>query len=88
MAKARAAAVAAAAADAIESGTGAELVADASDTGHSGDGDRRDFEIARHPGEEETFAGHQAILTRHAAAPLEGELALFALGGLRSRFVT
>ncbi len=86
MAKARAAAVAAAV-DAIESGTDSELVADASDTGHSGDGDRRDFEIARHPGEEEAVAGHQAILTRHAA-PLEGELALFALGGLRSRFVT
>ncbi len=88
MAKARAAAVAAAAADAMESGTDSELVAEASDAGHSGDGDRRDFEIARHPGEEEAVAGYQAFLSRHAAAPLEGELALFALGGLPSRFVT
>ena len=87
MAKARTSA-AAALADTIESGTDSEPFAWASGVRRSGDGDGRDFDIACASCEEEAVAGDQAPDSRRAAPPFEGELALFALGGLRSRFVT
>ncbi len=79
---------AAAPADTMQSGTDPEQVAHGSDTRRSGDGDRGDFDIARDPREEGAAAGPQAPLSPQAAPPREGELALFAVGSLRSRFVT
>ena len=78
---------AAARADPIQSGTDPEPVAQASDGPRPGDGDRRNFEIVHDPREEEAGDGLRAPRSPQAP-PLEGELALFALGGLRSRFVT
>lgn len=86
VAKARTAAATGAAMS--QRGTDLEPVAQASDASRPGEGDRRTFESARGPREEGAVAGHQAPLCPQAPPPLEGELAVFALGGLRSRFVT
>ena len=86
VAKARTAAAAAAAT--IQSGTDLETVAQASDARNPGDGDRRTFESACHPREDEAVVDHRALLSPQATPPLESELALFDLGGLQSRFVT
>ena len=73
--------------DTSESGTDSAWAADPSEILRSGDGDGRDFDIGEGPGEEEAVAGHR-VLSLQAPQPLEGELALFDLAGLRSRFIT
>jgi hypothetical protein len=87
LAKARTAA-AVAATGAIERDTDSEPVADASDASQSDDDSHPAFETARDSHQERAAAGHQSLLSRQSAPPIEGELAVFALGGLRSRFVT
>ncbi len=86
VAKARTAAAASPASS--QSATSVERGGQASDDNHAGDGDRRTVAIAPVPSEADAVAGTRAPPFPQAPPALEGELAVFALGGLRSRFVT